>query len=176
MFPPPRRASRSPGPDAIFVPRSVSVSSNGDEIIGQPFRHNPLHDMENLWWIAAYFVVNREVVDPSLEKSLYTQEMRALAQRELAIEIFENHRQEFLKKLGYFSECVFQLHSSLKSVTDALNHARTCLCAAFAEAEPCIDLIDHSAAENVYHAFRTSFRNVIEGLRGRDIKLRRLER
>ena len=27
-----------------------------------PFRYNPLHDLESLWWIAAFFLFKRDVV------------------------------------------------------------------------------------------------------------------
>lgn len=49
------------------APEPVSNESDAEsdsEDVSQPahslFRHNPVHDLESLWWIAVYFVMNKE--------------------------------------------------------------------------------------------------------------------
>ncbi len=49
--------------------RETSVDSNICSEIAHrgtvlsPFRYNPLHDLESLWWIAVYFVFTTEVLN-----------------------------------------------------------------------------------------------------------------
>ncbi|KAF7794454.1 hypothetical protein EIP86_005588 [Pleurotus ostreatoroseus] len=44
-----------------------------------PFRYNPLHDMESLWWIAVYFALKKELTGDSVESPIASAEQRTLA-------------------------------------------------------------------------------------------------
>lgn len=78
-----------------------------------PFRYNPLHDLESLWWLAVYFTLNRET-DGAHDR---------VAQRSAAREFFYNYqnRQHTLLIPTYFAGKLRCLHASLGDIAKLLN-------------------------------------------------------
>lgn len=92
-----------------------------------PFRYNPLHDLESLWWIAADFVVGKEVVAPGDGEP---PEPISRARRKYAADLFNNYEtrlrtiseeDKFLDDTDNFSENTEKLIIVLDKLREALH-------------------------------------------------------
>jgi hypothetical protein len=69
-------------PAEIHLPQDTKLDGGSDTQVPSPFRYNPLHDLESIWWIAIYFIINHEaryISGPEFQAVTPTQ--RALARR-----------------------------------------------------------------------------------------------
>lgn len=135
-----------------------------------PFRYNPLHDLESLWWVAVYFVFKREI-DIDVERSDQAAERRE-AQRWAANNLFQSQdtRDSTITK-DRFEDYLKYLHPSTRPIGDQLNKLRRKLAAAYRNAEEDAASIDHTAADGLHEAFSTSFRKIVKYLRKKPINL-----
>lgn len=88
------------------------------------FRQNPLHDLESLWWVAVYFIVNREVVpNPDEDDTDY---QRRDSQRRFADTLFSGkaQRRRVIASDGYFMSFINRMHPRVDRVFKFLEEAR----------------------------------------------------
>ena len=106
-----------------------------------PFRYNPLHDLESIWWIAAYFVLGHEVDigDPGDELD-YEEYLRAAEQQRAAYSLFSTGENRYPELLAGFlsSRLIPQLHPHIRPAGTALEWCRDHLIRAYykVEADP----------------------------------------
>ena len=141
------------------------------------FRRNPLHDLESLWWIAVYFLVNRQVIDPIPDVG-EAERLRATQQDELFADLFRHfqERQNNLQKDGIFAKGVQCLHPSLKSAALIVDKARKSLSTQYRRKERNINSINRRVAGDLYEEFQVYFKEVAAGFSERDVKVSRFER
>lgn len=135
-----------------------------------PFRYNPLHDLESLWWIAIYFVFNREV-DTDVDDSDQAAERRE-AKCRAANGLFQSDDTRYLTMTeDGFEDYLRYLHPTTRPIGSQLNDLRRKLAAAYRNAEEDAASIDHTAADGLHEAFSTSFRKIVKYLRKKPITL-----
>ena len=101
------------------------------------FIHNPLHDVESLWWICVKRVFNYQV---TLDDDNITGAALLARQRETASRIFPcirtaDKRAAFLCSKEVHDECMSALHPRLKAIGDILSRIREELVKLYTEAE-----------------------------------------
>jgi hypothetical protein len=47
----------------------IQQSNTTSTYSSRPFRYNPIHDLESLWWIAIYFVINKEISEARIAET-----------------------------------------------------------------------------------------------------------
>ncbi|KAJ3541551.1 hypothetical protein NM688_g6067 [Phlebia brevispora] len=124
-----------------------------------PFRYNPLHDLESLWWIAVYFIVAGECID-SANPSTNPRSSDALdTQRRYAMGLFQHRRRRTntLSCADDFLEGVQALPSFLDDVISGLEYLRRELCFCYSVREVDVESIDHNCAKGVHELFHQVF-------------------
>ncbi|KAJ3555678.1 hypothetical protein NM688_g2446 [Phlebia brevispora] len=148
-----------------------------DSIVPPPdFSYNPLHDLESLWWIAAFFIITRTVEGAEDATKKATQRMEA--QRKLAYDLFSGRtkRYDVIQKKDYFMTSLSCLHPSLRKVAKLVESAREHLVTGYITTEKNLDPENLEIKHDVYTAFQTCFDAISSKLKDRDILVRRLER
>ena len=138
------------------------------------FRYNPLHDMESLWWIAVYLVINREV---DVEDTSDEVAARLIQQKRFAAQLFHRKDERYLAitSNNFFLRHLPQLHPSLSTVGSMLFETLVLLCDAYLEAEKS-DVPDCRAADDLHEEFHRCFQTAMESLATRDIHVRPFDR
>lgn len=137
----------------------------------RPFFYNPLHDLESIWWIAVYFVINKETGLPTAEsvdyadltedqrkyaRSLfYGSAARGYAMRSSADALIDHHLRD--------------LPIHLSTIAEQLIKLRKILCNRYREIEkPDFD-IDKDVCNPIYGHFVKAFRKISKSLSRQDI-------
>ena len=101
------------------------------------FIHNPLHDVESLWWICVKRVFNYQV---TVDEDDATGAALLVRQRETASRIFPcirtaDKRAAFMCSKEVHDECMSALHPRLKAIGDILSRIREELVKLYTKAE-----------------------------------------
>ena len=151
------RRSREPAAQHRFVLPPYSMEYPG-------FFYNPIHDLESLWWIAVYFVLENEIppVDALLARS--ADFWSPNAQLDYAHFLFEDgsyDRPNAIRKRDWFLKRTKEVvHRDIKPIVVELEGLRCKLVDAYHEAEEHIDTMDHNCAAALY----SHFHNVFSGI------------
>lgn len=143
-------------------------------------RYNPLHDMESLWWIAAYFVIKREAIADA-ESKLVQQPDSLKAQLAYAWTLFHGGRQRRLDTISNmvdrFSDHIGDLHPAVQPIARTLDQLRGQLLEAYQAAEKDLDKdpesIDHTAADGLHKLFALAFTRISQVKNLQGVQLRR---
>ncbi|PSS18947.1 hypothetical protein PHLCEN_2v3163 [Hermanssonia centrifuga] len=165
-LPPPALRKRSPRQEEPKAPR---ISKYGNLV----FRYNPLHDLESVWWMAVYFVFNREVdID---DDGVDTETRRMESQRQFARELFYQAipRLRVMASEAFFGSHLDCLHPSIAPIGEILEDARIELVAGYRRAEEDIQTIGRHAANGLHAEFKQQFLIIANQLRMNDLPLRR---
>lgn len=146
------------------------VASKRTEVLEAPrppFFHNALHDLESIWWIAVYFLVNKEVDSPI---SYDTEEQRWHAGR-----LFYNKDARFamFEHPTEFADCIQTLHPSVRDAAQELNVIRKEFVRCYQLAEQDAASIGKDVASNLYTLMVISLRNAASCLLADRVVLRR---
>ena len=131
-----------------------------------PFRNNPLHDFESIYWLALYLPLFGEIQLPDGAAKMTSAHMQAC--QTLAGRAFANGlpRLVFLR-CGKFEGC---LHPMVSGVVEVLDGLRQTVVDAFMEAEASLEQpIPFSVSEATCEAVGGALVKVIEHLKTRDI-------
>ncbi|THG93529.1 hypothetical protein EW026_g7729, partial [Hermanssonia centrifuga] len=165
-LPHPALRKRSPRQEEPKAPR---VSKYKDLV----FKYNPLHDLESVWWMAVYFVFNREVdID---DDGVDTETRRMESQRKFARELFYQAipRLRVMASEAFFGSHLDCLHPSIAPIGEILEDARIELVAGYRRAEEDIQTIGRHAANGLHAEFKQQFLIIANQLRMNDLPLRR---
>lgn len=165
---------RNPSSMNATVPKKVSVledlKTNEARIV--PFRYNPLHDMESLFWLALFLLVAGTTVDTGSEFPEITEEQRA-AQHQLAAGLFcDTAFRRDVMRSGTLKSSLSALHPRIGGIVLILEAMRSFLTGAFIEAEEDMDEpIDSSVTERlqVYGNLDAEFEKINSHLQADDI-------
>lgn len=150
----------------LVAPPQLPLPSSRDI----PFHYNALHDLESLWWIAVYFIVNKQViVDGEPQRPTKTH-------IDQAKKIFHGgeHRLRILSGPTEFNSIIQQLHPSVQEIARQLNHLRKDLVSAYFQAEQDLCAIDHTVGAALVRSFASDFVDISQRLRDSDITVRPL--
>ena len=125
------------------------------------FLHNPIHDLESLWWIAVYFVLQNEAVRGKLAlPAHFNAPWDSDLQLDYAKKLFSDtsERRLVMKGNGRFMERVRQVvHPSMRGFAHSLEALRRELARAYCEVEKNVDARDYSYAATLYAGFEKVF-------------------
>lgn len=149
-----------------------------------PFRYNPMHDLESIWWIAVDFIFNREVLSVG-GKSASELDIKGTAdfekQLEFVNELFcdRTRRRDIFKRTGTFQERVANLHGSVRDIAKELERARKTFCEQYQDLEKTPELIkaiNPRSAAKVYRFSSRLFVSIRKHLAQCDIEVKELVR
>ncbi|PSR88600.1 hypothetical protein PHLCEN_2v5127 [Hermanssonia centrifuga] len=144
----------------------------------KPFAYNPLHDLESLWWVAVYFVINKGIVHCDDEESEDFQS-RSADQRTFARQLFydQHTRHNVMVINSYFSTKLSCLDPSLLRIGEILEDTRSALVDAYCRVESMKELekIDITIVEDVHSIIQDNFREACDILESSDIQVARFE-
>ncbi|KAI0691277.1 hypothetical protein BC835DRAFT_1547500 [Cytidiella melzeri] len=182
---------------AFFRREKGNLAATGDSLSApgpsQPpkseklFQYNPTHDLESLWWVAAYFVVNKETflasprsssdtpVTPANSHSRLTEKQRTYARslfygslpRVIAMSSTEDTP---------IDEHMRSLPSYLSRVCEALIELRKTLRAHYGTIEHPAFEIDKNVCNELYETFMDTFSALAEDLKDADIIVKPIPR
>ena len=167
-------AAPTPPEDPASASQTTQYSVDGEQ--GE-FHHNPLHDMESLWWLAVYFLFHREVISGSESKKPQSED-DLRAQHNNARRLFEDkvERSKALWKQGQFKSYVESLHGDVYKVGRSLDRARRTLVKAYETLEMGTETVTLSfekiVRKGVHSEFEGIFRDavtLVEGVRIRPL-------
>ncbi|THG92913.1 hypothetical protein EW026_g8162 [Hermanssonia centrifuga] len=171
--------------EAAFTGKTLPKSSSSAKQkqttptkLGVAFWHNPLHDMESIWWSATHMIAGNEALSGSTEYSGLIDDdvaSRAQKQRKLAEELSNDRHKRNAIILGnplLFHEILESLHPRMHDVARTLEDLRLALVRAYQNAELNPGSIDNNVSEELYAKFLGSFLEISEGLKVDDIWLR----
>ncbi|THH04754.1 hypothetical protein EW146_g10093, partial [Bondarzewia mesenterica] len=139
-----------------------------------PYKYNPLHDLESIWWAAVYFVVNKAVMNRNEEGAPHEVAKRVEHQRKLAISLFYSldGRANVLGTDEQFNSKVPKLHTSVRWMGfDILEHARSLLVKQYMEVEKDLTSITETAANGLHIPFFKLFLNAAVRLENDNIEI-----
>ncbi|KAF9802212.1 hypothetical protein IEO21_09942 [Rhodonia placenta] len=156
----------------------MPVRKKGRTVKGRtvPFRYNPLHDIESLWWVAIYFVLNTSVVKvggepPSMDASqrghYFSQKMYTefLARSSHARFMALRYETDLKKQMVH-------LHAAIRGIAIKLNEIREQLVSCYLKAEQDLGAIDHTVGHDLlYNVFITLFGKIVSKLQKKDIQI-----
>ncbi|KAF9819009.1 hypothetical protein IEO21_02423 [Rhodonia placenta] len=179
------RRKRPPKPAASRLARVTSVKGGKRENIVKPvshripttpFRYNPLHDLESIWWVAIYFVFNKSVVKvggkpPSMDAS---QRGSYDAQKKYA-ELLTTSSRGRLKALAHetaLAKKITHLHAAVRKIAGGLIEIKEELVNCYLEAEQQLDSIHHTVGQDLLdNVFITWFADFLGDLQEEDIEI-----
>ncbi|KAI0689292.1 hypothetical protein BC835DRAFT_1308429 [Cytidiella melzeri] len=151
------------------------------------FKYNPTHDLESLWWVAAYFVVNKETflasprsssdspVTPTDLHSSLTEEQRTYARS-----LFYGYPERLVAMNSTRStpidEHMRSLPSYLSDVCEGLIKLRQKLRAHYEKIERPGYSIDKTVCSRLYKVFIDTFAALVQGLETQDIIVKPIPR
>lgn len=102
-----------------------------------PFRYNPLHDLDSLWWIAVYFVFKSQVIDTSKDDVEAQPLPVSAVQRAYGERLFYDQGQRYLiTTVGSpFEKYLEVVHPVLRPLAETLYDMRVQLILAYRKAE-----------------------------------------
>lgn len=149
-------------------------NSNGGAWV---LRYNPLHDLESIWWIMAYFVINKDIKLAckstkeherlaELEESEDDRVARISAQSRFAERLFIGHdeRASTFIVAYHLKNQLKNLHPAMRRIGAILNQARFYLCEAYTDAERQPSRIDYGRVKsnNLYAQLQTCLSTTIK--------------
>ncbi|KAJ3555680.1 hypothetical protein NM688_g2447 [Phlebia brevispora] len=149
-----------------------SSTSNGDTEPPVRFilQYTPAHDVESLFWIAVYFVVNRKVIRVGGKKVRRSRRLEE-AQEKLAHSLFSdesaNARSSALSNAGKFHQDLAScVHSSLARVVKVLSMIRGSLYDAYSHAQSNMNTADWFVmGDEVHNATMPLFFEAVDNLK-----------
>lgn len=140
-----------------------------------PLRYNPLHDLESLWWIGAYFLLKREiyhVVPLGGEDSDHWDREK---QRKCADEVFystDARASIMMHDSGYFYRYVVPVvHPTMRPVAEILQDLRRALLQRYVDVEKDAASVDFTCAEGLYEQFIAGFSEIEDHPQLKDVLL-----
>ncbi|KAI0345467.1 hypothetical protein BDW22DRAFT_877798 [Trametopsis cervina] len=149
---------RAPMPDAID--RDISEAA--------PFKHNPLHDIESLWWLLVFLTMTREVEGSDLRtfKDQYRYYSSIFADQ------FKRNRA--LTHPRTFIAGKRHIHPSMDKAMAVLEYARIAITNAYCEAEKNVKRIDHTAGDSLCETLCNVFADAAAVYRADDVELKKI--
>ena len=125
-----------------------------------PFRYNPVHDVESLWWVAVYFIVNKEVVGFDWSSREAVENLRN--QRRLGLSLFERcmGRQGFVQYRGRCADWMRKLHPDVRQCGKILESCRQLLVGTYTAAEKDPENVGFEVAGRIHKGMRDRFHHV----------------
>lgn len=167
-----QRMKRGESPIAL-VENTPSSSENKRPF--PSFRYNPVHDLESLWWIAAFFVVHQL---PPLDAEHGVEDVRrSRAQRQLARDLFwtGSRRLDVLRASGSFAADIRCLHRSVYDTAVIVDTALQYLVNGHRSKEDSLRDDPLKFDDYVHRVFVDCFYGAARGLDGKDIQIRSME-
>ncbi|KAJ3529562.1 hypothetical protein NM688_g7838 [Phlebia brevispora] len=144
--PSPSRDVETPTAKRSISPLVVRVARN--------FRYNPLHDLESLFWIAAYFLFKTTGADMGVDE--------IERQQEAASALLYDHYQhsDAIRLDGVFEQALYSLDSDVQKVGLVLEEWRAQLATAFYAAEKDRSSITSSVGAELYETLAKTLREM----------------
>lgn len=147
--------------------------------VRKPFSYNPLHDLESIWWIAVYFVVNKET-GLAIRKRPISGEAESVNyahltedQRKYARSLFHDFgvRLMAIRSTGAtpFDDHLRSLPSHLSHIAEKLIYLRKKLCTRYKEVEQPGFVIDKTVCGSLYTLFDEAFEEIVGALSEEDV-------
>ncbi|EED78862.1 predicted protein [Postia placenta Mad-698-R] len=153
---------------------NMPISKDGPIV---PFRYNPLHDIESLWWVAIYFVFNKSVVKvggepPSMDASQRGHYFTQRGYTDL-LTTSPQKRQSALGNERNLKNQIIYLHSAVRDIARKLNEIRKRLVSCYREAEKAPGAIHHKIGQDLLRGvFMRFFADIVDkNLREKDIQV-----
>lgn len=131
-----------------------------------PFRYNPLHDMESLWWVALFLLLAGTLVDAGSTSADITNSQK-VAQQRLSEQLFcdTTFRMNALISDETLRSHLFPLHPRVKEIGIQLEKMRSYLTQGFRQAEKNMTKsIPFALPPSLYQKSQSLFRKIIESL------------
>ena len=146
-----------------------------------PFRYNPLHDLESLWWIAAYFLMSRKLVfedatEPEVPRDGDEGESEEDDQLASLHTLFSDAagRSWAMCTEGGFSRHLDCLHPFMRDMALALNDARDTLVQGYHYLEKDIDNRSFAVRMETYDGMSEMYSFIAEAMEIEAVKTERL--
>lgn len=163
----------------LLLPRPAANDADshfGGDPPEQPFRHNPLHDTEGVWWLAIRLTLLRSVMR-GIELTVEEQR-RERARYSFYDTFFRNieARKHALMLPRTFSKGESLLHPLMRPLARKLEVVRASLVRAYRAAERDISSIDHQVAEKPLGAFISLLQDMVGFYEQEDVQLQVVRR
>lgn len=141
----------------------------------QPFFYNPLHDLESIWWITIYFVVNKETELASKEPGVATVKYTPLTedQRVYARSLFYDWATRFMAIQmvtgSPLDKHLSSLPSHLSMISTELIELRKKLVSHYMNIEVPGFIITKTVCQDLYGHFTKAFKKIARSLARQDI-------
>ena len=136
-----------------------------------PLRYNPLHDLESIWWIAAFFLYKRDVLIDDADTDRLLEQRRQKEQHQDAETIFSINRSTLLSDYPAFPRLLGSLHPSVQPIGRRLEDLRKKLVATYRSAEEDPSTITHTVADGLYARFKREFSEIAADLRKKPVEV-----
>lgn len=138
-----------------------------------PFCHNPLHDLESLWWVTAYFVMKKVPHVPRTAPHNAGKKWTAHAQRASAAELFScnSTRYTVMQRRDDFRGRMDMGHPSVRAIVYILSDLRDMLASRYAKAAENAAAIDHTCADGLHKHFIRAFTMISQAKKLQGIEL-----
>lgn len=131
-----------------------------------PFRYNPLHDMESLWWVALFLLLAGTLVDAGPNSADTTNDQK-VAQQRLSEQLFcdKAFRINAFITDETLQSHLFSLHPRIAEIGIQLEKMRSHLTQGFRQAEKNITKpIPFALPPSLYQKIQNLFRKIIDSL------------
>ena len=146
------------------------------ERLPTPFRYNPLHDLESIWWIAAWFLFKRTVAFDDDETDDPAEVARRKEQDKEAEELFVSNRHTILsfERWCRFPHLWTCLHPSVQPIGAKLEVLRKELAETYRPVKQDNSgpqAITNTVADALHVKFRRAFGDIVAGLRKEAVEM-----
>lgn len=158
--------AQQPQPPNIVAPQQPRTDHN------TPFRYNPLHDLESLYWLALYLLFSGGLVQIGAgNEGTEITPAHKEAQQELAGTLFcDLAFRMTVMRPGVLGSHLTNLHPHVAEIVTLLDDVRSELVEAFEESEESLEKpIPFSVAQNTYGGMTAAFQKIDEFLAAQDI-------
>lgn len=154
---------QQPQPPNIVAPRQPRTDHT------TPFRYNPLHDLESLYWLALYLLFSGRLV--RIDEGTEITPAHREAQQELAGTLFcDLAFRMTVMRPGVLGSHLANLHPHVAEIVTLLDDVQSELVEAFEESEESLEKpVPFSVAQNTYGGMTAAFQKIDEFLAAQDI-------
>ncbi|KAJ3558267.1 hypothetical protein NM688_g1024 [Phlebia brevispora] len=138
-----------------------------------PFRYNPLHDLESVWWTVVYFILTKEIFiadDPDSRSSVIASD----AQRCNAERLFYDFpsRRDTVRHLGDFARRVQDVSPGMSEIGKILENMRRQLVEVYRIVERNPRALNYDSIRILYEPFSQCFDIIAENKKIQAFKIR----
>lgn len=150
--------------DKVSVESSEESLSKSTDSSRPQFNYNPLHDLESLWWLVTYYVLEWAKKDTPQHPTDPRERKRIAEQHALAARLFDQYadRRKAIRESGEFASSLRSLPGTVRRAGEALEQWRLQLVACYINSERDTEAVLNTDFVGLHDSFIATMNAIVQ--------------